>query len=65
MKPRLVKVPWKMTQIHRDEDPFQELDTDVWFKHANKAVKPKYFERWGINGPELAGASALCMMTIL
>jgi len=39
---------------------WQKLDTDVWFKHTNKAVRPIYFRRWGINGPELG--CGLCFM---
>ena len=60
-KPRLVKVPWKITRVHRDDDDlFQKFDTDVWFKHSNKAVIPNYFDRLGINGPALG--RGLCFM---
>ncbi|KAN0127298.1 hypothetical protein V8E53_014902 [Lactarius tabidus] len=53
-KPRLVKIPWKISRVHEDDPTlFHDLDTDIWFKHTNKAVKPLYFYRWGINGPEL------------
>ena len=36
-----------------DPTPYHKLDTDIWFKHTNKAVRTLYFNRWGINGPEL------------
>ena len=53
-KPRLVKIPWKLNRGDED-DPghFHELDTDIWFKHANKEVRSIYFHRLGINGPKL------------
>ena len=45
-----------------EDDPteYQKLDTEVWFKHTNKAVRPLFFHRWGINGPELG--RGLCFM---
>ncbi|KAF8803268.1 hypothetical protein BYT27DRAFT_7145292 [Phlegmacium glaucopus] len=53
-KPRLVKIPWELV-LGDEYEPgqYQKLDTDIWFKHTNKAVKALYFDRWGINGPEL------------
>jgi len=53
-KPRLVKIPWELA--HSDEDyplPYHKIDTDTWFKHSNKDVRPLFFNRWGINGPTL------------
>ena len=60
-KPRLVKIPWEL-DLGDDDDPSQyhKLDTDVWFKRPNKAVRPLYFNRWGINGSELG--RGLCFM---
>ena len=54
-KPRLVKIPWKMIQDDEDdpETQYHMLDTDIWFKHAFKAVRYLNFHQWGINGPEL------------
>ncbi|PPQ93092.1 hypothetical protein CVT25_003124 [Psilocybe cyanescens] len=52
LKPRLVKIPWKLVQKEGDVS-WQKLDTDVWFKHPNKFVRSIYFDRWGINGPAL------------
>ncbi|KAF8266593.1 hypothetical protein EI94DRAFT_1701620 [Lactarius quietus] len=43
-KPRLVKIPWQMTQDEDDPTPWQNIDIDSWFKHT---------DRWGINGPGL------------
>jgi hypothetical protein len=53
-KPRLVKIPWVLN-CGDEHDPtnFHDLDKDIWFKHTNKAVRPIFFSRWGINGPEL------------
>jgi hypothetical protein len=60
-KPRLVKIPWELMSGDED-DPmkYQRLDTDIWFKHTNKVVRPLYFNRWGINGPSLG--RGLCFM---
>ena len=61
-KPRLVKIPWKL--IPGDEnDPtgsYHELDTDIWFKQPETCVRNIYFNRWGINGPELG--RSLCFI---
>ena len=53
-KPRLVKIPWKL-DLGDEHDPSQyhKLDTDVWFKYPDKAVRTVNFYRCGINGPEL------------
>ncbi|KDR76816.1 hypothetical protein GALMADRAFT_210669 [Galerina marginata CBS 339.88] len=52
--PRLVKIPWELARVFQDDpDTYQKLDTDIWFPHKNKAVKPLFFNRWGINGPDL------------
>lgn len=59
-KPRLVKIPWKLNYWEDDPTPFQTFDTDVWFKHTNNAVKPQFFYRLGINGPELG--RGLCFL---
>jgi hypothetical protein len=56
-KPRLVKIPWK---LNRGDEQFHDLDTDIWFKHTFSAVRPLYFHRWGINGPQLG--RGLCLM---
>jgi len=53
-KPRLVKIPWKLFPGNGEErTPYQELDTDIWFKHADNSVRELTFNRWGINGPAL------------
>ena len=53
-KPRLVKVPWKLVPGEDDYDPpWRSPVTDIWFKYTDKFVKPLYFHRWGINGPDL------------
>jgi hypothetical protein len=61
-KPRLVKIPWKLTHDTDEDDPgqYHDLDTDIWFKHTNKAVKTQYFRRWGINGAQLG--RGLCLL---
>ncbi|KAF8904716.1 hypothetical protein CPB84DRAFT_1772643 [Gymnopilus junonius] len=56
-KPRLVKVPWELSRVSEDDVQYQKLDTDVWFKQ-DAAVRPLYFHRLGINGPQLG--RALC-----
>ena len=60
-KPRLVKIPWKLIPGN-DDDPgsYQRLDPNVWFKHPNTAVRYKYFNQLGSNGPALE--HYLCIM---
>ena len=54
-KPRLVKIPWELKRAGEDDPTtqYQDLDTDIWFKHVDKDVRALDFHRWGINGPEL------------
>ncbi|KAN0127296.1 hypothetical protein V8E53_014900 [Lactarius tabidus] len=53
-KPRLVKIPWKISRVHEDGPTlFHDLDTDIWFKHTDKSMRDIKFNRWGINGPGL------------
>ncbi|KAN0125367.1 hypothetical protein V8E53_015557 [Lactarius tabidus] len=58
-KPRLVKIPWQLNHFDAGFDdvpmllPFHDLDTDIWFMHADKDVRSIYIDRWPINGPEL------------
>ncbi|KAN0123655.1 hypothetical protein V8E53_015925 [Lactarius tabidus] len=52
-KPRLVKIPWELSPENEDEPTYQNLDTDIWFKHPDKSIRELGFNRWGINGPAL------------
>ena len=54
-KPRLVKIPWKRIPGNEDgRGSYHELDTDLWFKSTNKAVRTMHFRQLGINsGPDL------------
>jgi len=55
-KPRLVKIPWKLV-LGDEDDPgssYHKLDTDIWFKSTDKAVRTMFFRQLGINyGPDL------------
>jgi hypothetical protein len=52
IKPRLVKIPWKLIRGGKHTTSYQKLDTNIWFKNANTAMMTQYFHRWekGTNG---------------
>ncbi|PPR04479.1 hypothetical protein CVT26_002250 [Gymnopilus dilepis] len=65
-KPRIVKVPFSLrpegisesaSESASESDSslrgWHKLDTSPWFKHPNKAVRPVFIPRLGINGPRL------------
>ena len=61
-KPRIVKIPWKLFPGNEEErNPYQELDTEVWFKPPpHSDVRQLDFRRWGFFGPELG--RGLCFL---